>query len=77
MVQFIVSQEILSPKLLTKYHKTINEKGGFTTRLVITMMNFTATLYKIGYLRIKNYGQGEVELFTHIHFTGIQPEVDT
>ena len=44
---------IPSPKLLIKDHKTINEKGEFTTRLVIPATNFTATVSNIGYLGIK------------------------
>ena len=35
------------------YHKKINEKGEFPTRLVIPATNFTATFSKIGYLGIK------------------------
>ena len=41
------------PKLLIKYHKKINSKGRFPTRLVIPVMNFTATFSKISYLGIK------------------------
>ena len=40
-------------KLPIKDHKTINQKGGFPTRLVIPATNFTATFSKIGYLGIK------------------------
>ena len=46
---------MLSPKLLKKDHKTINEKGEFPTRLVTPTTNFTATFSKIGYLGIKRY----------------------
>ena len=53
--QSLATQAILSPKLLIKYHKKINKKGEFPTRLVIPATNFTATLLKIGYLGIKRY----------------------
>ena len=53
MRQSLATQAIPSPKLLIKYHKTINEKGEFPTRLVIPTTNFTATFSKIGYLGIK------------------------
>ena len=43
----------MPPKLLIKYHKTLNKKGEFTTRLAIPATNFTTTISKIGYLRIK------------------------
>ena len=51
--QSLATREILSPKLLIKDHKTINENGEFPTRLVIPVTNFTATFSKIGYLGIK------------------------
>ena len=51
--QSLATQSIPSPKILIKYHKIINEKGEFPTRLVILATNFTATLSKIGYLGIK------------------------
>ena len=51
--QLPVTRAILSPKLLIKYHKKINKKGEFPTRLVILETNFTATFSKIGYLGIK------------------------
>ena len=50
--QYIATQAILSPKLLIKDHKTINEKGEFPTRLVIPAKKFTADLSKLGYLGI-------------------------
>ena len=53
MRQLLATRAILSPKLLIKDHKTINEKGEFPTRLVIPTTNFTATFSKLGYLRIK------------------------
>ena len=43
----LATQAILSPKLLIENHKTINEKGGFPTSLVIPVKNFTATFSKI------------------------------
>ena len=51
--QWLATQSILSPKLLLKDHKTINEKGEFPTRLVIPSTNFTTTFSKIVYLGIK------------------------
>ena len=51
--QSLATRATLSPKLLIKYHKTINKKGELPTRLVIPATNFTATSYKIGYLGIK------------------------
>ena len=53
MRQSLATRAILAPKHLIKYHKTINEKGEFPKRLVITATNFTATFSKIGYLWIK------------------------
>ena len=50
--QLIAKKVIPSPKLLIKYHKTINENGEFPTRLVIPATNFTLTFSKIGYLGI-------------------------
>ena len=66
--QFLATRVILSPKILIKGHKTINEKGGFPTRLVIPATNFTATFSEIGYLGIKicldkgkvNYSQDSI-----------------
>ena len=49
----MATRAIPYPKILIKYHKTVNEKGEFPTRLVISATNFTATFSKIGYLRIK------------------------
>ena len=51
--QSLAAREIPSPKLLIKYHKTINDKGGLPTRLTIPATNFTATLSNISYLGIK------------------------
>ena len=51
--QSLAMKAIPAPKLLIKDHKTINEKGGFSTRLVIPATNFTATFSKISYLSIK------------------------
>ena len=51
--QSLATRVIPSPKLLIKYHKTINENGEFTTRLIIPATIFTATISKIGYLGIK------------------------
>ena len=51
--QSLVAREIPSPKLLIKYHKTINDKGELPTRLKIPATKFTATLSKISYLGIK------------------------
>ena len=51
--QSLVTQGIPSPKTLIKEHKKINGRGEFPTRLVIPVINFTATFSKIGYLRIK------------------------
>ena len=49
------------PKSLIKYHKEINNKGGFPTRLEIPVTNFTAALSKICYLEIKQMlGKGKV-----------------
>ena len=51
--QSLATRAILSPKLLIKDHKTINENGKFPTRLVIPATNFTVTFSNIGYLGIK------------------------
>ena len=51
--QSLATRAIPYTKLLIKYHKTINEKGEFPTRLVMPATNFTATFSKIGYLGIK------------------------
>ena len=51
--QLLATRAILFPKVLIKDHKTINDKGGFPTRLVIPATNFTAAFSKIGYLGIK------------------------
>ena len=51
--QLLETRAIPSPKLFIKDHKTIKEKGGLPTRLVIPAKNFTATFSKIGYLGIK------------------------
>ena len=53
VVQLLATLSIPYPKLIIKYHNTINEKGGFPTRLVIPATNFTATFSKLGYLGIK------------------------
>ena len=47
-----MTQVILSPKLRIKYHKTINNKGELSTRLVFPTTNFTTRFSKIGYLGI-------------------------
>ena len=49
----LAMRAILSPKLLIKHHKKINEKGESPNRLVIPTTKFTATFSKIGYLGIK------------------------
>ena len=51
--QFLATQAIPYPKLLIKYHKKINKKGGFPTGLVIPETNFNTTFYELRYLRIK------------------------
>ena len=51
--QLLATSVILSPKLLINYHKTINEKGVFPTRLVIPATYFTTNFSKLGYLGIK------------------------
>ena len=51
--QSLATKAIPAPKLLIKDHKTINEKGGFPTRLVIPATNFTAAFSKMCYLGIK------------------------
>ena len=61
-------QAIPSPKLLIKYHKTINEKGEYPNRLAVPATNFTVTFSKISYLGIKrgldkgkvNYSQNSI-----------------
>ena len=68
VIQSLETKAIPYPKLLIKYHKTINEKGEFPTRLVIPAKNFTATFSKIGYLGINrcldkekvNYSQNSI-----------------
>ena len=51
--QSLATRAIRSPKLLIKYHKKINYKEEFLTRLVIPATNFTATLSNIDDLGIK------------------------
>ena len=51
--QSLAMRAIPSQKLLIKYYKKINEKGGFSTRLVILATNFTAIFSKIVYIGIK------------------------
>ena len=51
--QLLTTRAIPSPKILVKYHKTINKKGDFPTSLVIPTTNFTTTFSKISYLGIK------------------------
>ena len=41
------------PRLLITYHKTINEKQEYSTKLVTPVVKLTATLSKINYLGIK------------------------
>ena len=41
VIQSLATYAIPYPKLLVRNHKTINKKGGFPTRLVIPVMNFT------------------------------------
>ena len=50
VIQSLAIRAIPYPKLLIKYHKTINEKGEFPARLVIPLMDFTATFSKLKYL---------------------------
>jgi hypothetical protein len=47
------SKAILSPKLLIKDHKEINDDGNYPTRLVVPATNFTAAFSKLGYIGIK------------------------
>ena len=51
--QLLATREIPSPKLIIKDHKTINDNGGSSTRLVIPATNFIAKFSNIGYLGIK------------------------
>ena len=51
--QSLATRAMLSPKILIKDHKTINEKGELPTRLLIPATNFTAKFSKIGYIGIK------------------------
>ena len=53
VIKFLVIQAIPSPKLLIKDNNTINERGGFPTRLEILATKFTATFSNIGYLGTK------------------------
>ena len=53
--QSLATRAILSPKLIIKYHKTINKKWKFPTKLVLPATNFTVTFSKIGYLGIKRF----------------------
>ena len=50
--QSLATRAMLSPKILIKDHKTINEKGELPTRLLIPATNFTAKFSKIGYIGI-------------------------
>ena len=51
--QLLATWAILFPKLLINDHKTINEKGALSTRLVIPALKFTVTFFNISYLGIK------------------------
>ena len=51
--QSLMKQAIPSPRLIIKYHKTINEKGELSTIFIIPATNFTAMFSNIGYLGIK------------------------
>jgi hypothetical protein len=48
------SRAVLTPKLLIKDHKPMNEKGEYVTRLIVPATNFTVAFPKVGYLGIKN-----------------------
>ena len=58
---------IPSPQLLIKYHKKLNEKGGFITRLVIPEKNFTTAFQTWIHWDKDNYGQGEGKLLMRLH----------
>ena len=45
--------QILTPRLLIKYHKTILRNGSFPTRMLVPATNFTHWLAKIAYIAIK------------------------
>jgi hypothetical protein len=47
------SKAILSPKLLIKDHKFVNDDGTYPTRLVVPATNFTSAFSKLGYIGIK------------------------
>ena len=55
--QSLATLAVPSLKLLTKYHKTINDKGGFPTILVLPETNFNTTFYKLGYLGRKRMSE--------------------
>ena len=53
VIQLPATRAIPYPKLLMKYHKTINWKGEFSIIFVISYTKFTASFSKLGYLGSK------------------------
>jgi hypothetical protein len=49
-----VARAVLTPKLLIKDHKPMNEKGEYMMRLIVPATNFAEVFPKVGYLGIKN-----------------------
>ena len=72
------TQAILYPKLLIKEYKTINERGGFVTRLVVFATNFTATFFQDRIPRDQNnVVQRKSGLLMFFHRPGIITTVNT
>ena len=55
MRESLVTQAILSPKIIIKDHKKINKKGEFPTSLVILTTNFIATFSRLATLGSSEY----------------------
>ena len=76
--QSLATLAILSPNLLIKNHKTINEKGEFPTRLVIPRDKLYRNLLQDWLPGNQEMpGQGKSELFTKFHRPGLRPEGNT
>ena len=76
--QSLAARVIPSPKLLIKYHKTINEKGGIPNQVGYPRNKLYRNLLQDQFPRDKEVpGQGKSELFTKFHRPGLQPEGNT
>ena len=60
-------QAILPTKFLIKYHKAMNKKGIFTSRLVIQASKSTAAFQNISYLGIKRFLYKMIMNYSHVN----------